>query len=135
MLVELLDAFDDAQREMEIQEQRQKVKEKLAKLNIKFDGKAHAEDLERDVQMTWERIMRCGNGPVHFEDLVEGDKEDMVTVFVSLLFLAKAGKISLWQDELPFGQIFLEIKLPWDIGTLEDAAVGRVPAVVKPAVM
>ncbi|OPY34124.1 MAG: segregation and condensation protein A [Methanomassiliicoccales archaeon PtaU1.Bin124] len=135
MLVELLDAFDDAQREMEIQEQRQKVKEKLAKLNIKFDGKAHSEDLEKDVQMTWERIMRCGNGPVHFEDLVEGGKEDAVTIFVSLLFLAKAGKVALWQDELPYGQIFLEIKLPWDIGTLEDSAVGRVPAVVRPAVM
>ena len=44
-----------------------------------------------------------------------------MTVFISLLFLARNGKIALWQDDLPYGQIFMEIKIPWDIGTLEDA--------------
>jgi segregation and condensation protein A len=50
-------------------------------------------------------------------------------VFVSLLFLAKMGKISLWQDDFPFGQILLEVKVSWDIGTLEDAAAPQVEVV------
>ncbi|HSV42686.1 MAG TPA: hypothetical protein VLH13_04670 [Methanomassiliicoccales archaeon] len=126
-LVELLDAFEEAQHEVELSEIRQKAREKLKGLNVKFDGKAHAEDMERDVEMTWKRIMRCGNGPIALEDLFEGDREESVTIFVSLLFLAREGKIALWQDDLPYGQIFLEIKIPWDIGTLEDTSKQMVP--------
>jgi segregation and condensation protein A len=58
---------------------------------------------------------------VPIDDIFGGGKEDRVTVFISLLFLARNSKISLWQDDLPYGQIFLEIKIPWDIGLLEDA--------------
>ena len=84
---------------------------------------------------TWARIMKCGNGPIGIEDLFNGDKEDRVMVFVSLLFLAKYGKIALWQDDLPYGQIFLEIKLPWDIGTIEEARPASVPAPAAKAVI
>lgn len=118
MLVELLDAFDEARRE--------------ARVNLKaatnrrasevFDEKAHMERLEQDVEEIWERIQRCGGGPIAIEDLCGGGKEDMITVLVSLLFLTKMGKIALWQDDLPEGQIFLEVRMAWDIGTLEDAA-------------
>ena len=121
-LVELLDAFEEAQRE----EERNKLREKLreanrAKLDAAFDSKAHNDDMERDVEMVWQRICRCGTGPVHITDIWDGGKEDMVTVFMSLLFLARSGKISVWQEDLPFGPISLEVKMDWDIGTLEDA--------------
>ncbi len=121
-LVELLDAFEEAQRE----EERNKLREKLreanrAKLDAAFDSKAHNDDMERDVEMVWQRICRCGTGPVDITDIWDGGKEDMVTVFMSLLFLARSGKISVWQEDLPFGPISLEVKMDWDIGTLEDA--------------
>ncbi|KQM11148.1 hypothetical protein AOA80_09610 [Methanomassiliicoccales archaeon RumEn M1] len=48
-------------------------------------------------------------------------------VFTSLLFLARSGKISVWQDDLPFGPISLEVKMDWDIGTIEDVAPAPVP--------
>ncbi|MFA5312244.1 MAG: segregation/condensation protein A [Methanomassiliicoccales archaeon] len=134
-LVELLDAFEEAKLDVEVQLQRQRVKEVLRSKVVKFDDKAHLEDLEKDVEVTWRRIMRCGNGPIAFEDLIEGGKEDAVTVFVSLLFLCRSGKISLWQDDIPYGQISLEIKLPWDIGTMEDKASAAVPADETRAVM
>ncbi|TFG56884.1 MAG: hypothetical protein E4H30_02560 [Methanomassiliicoccus sp.] len=119
-LVELLDAFDTAQQEVEVALHRQRVREQLLKAQGKFDGKSHNDDQEQDITDTWTRIMRCGNGPIALEDLFEGDKEDRIKVFVSLLFLARTGKISLWQDQLPYGQIYMEIKLPWDIGQLVD---------------
>jgi segregation and condensation protein A len=134
-LVELLDAFDEAKREVELQLARQKARDLLKTAQERFDGKAHSEDLEKDVEMTWERILRCGNGPIALEDIIEGGKEDAVTVVVSLLFLSRAGKIALWQDELPYGQVFLEIKIPWDIGTLEERTAPLVPASEKRAVI
>ena len=127
-LVELLDAFEDAREEAELREQRQIMRDAIAASEQKFDPKNHAEDLEKDVEQVWTRIMKCGNGPVPIDDIFVGDKEDRVTVFISLLVLAGKGKISLWQDDLPYGQIFLEIKIPWDIGLLEDAqAAAKLP--------
>ena len=127
-LIELLDAFEEAKRDVEIQEHRQRAREALKLTNEKFDDKAHKEDHEKDVAETWDRIVKCGNGPIGIEDLFNGEKEDRIMVFVSLLFLAKYGKIALWQDDLPYGQIFLEIKLPWDIGTIEEVRPAPVPA-------
>ncbi|HEY3421248.1 MAG TPA: hypothetical protein VGK23_11925 [Methanomassiliicoccales archaeon] len=134
-LIELLDAFEEAKRDAEIQAHRQKAREALKLTNEKFDDKAHKEDHERDVAETWDRILKCGNGPICIEDLFNGEKEDRIMVFVSLLFLAKYGKIALWQDDLPFGQIFLEIKLPWDIGTIEETKPDIVPAPQAKAVI
>jgi segregation and condensation protein A len=127
-LIELLDAFEEAKRDAKIQEYRQKAREALKLTHEKFDDKAHKEDYEKDVAETWARIMKCGNGPIGIEDLFNGEKEDRIMVFVALLFLAKYGKIALWQEDLPYGQIFLEIKLPWDIGTIEEARPASVPA-------
>ena len=127
-LVELLDAFEDAREEAELREERQRLREAQSAAEQRFDPKSHAEDLEKDVEQVWTRIMRCGNGPVPIDDIFTGGKEDRVTVFISLLFLARNGKVSLWQDDLPYGQIFLEIKIPWDIGMLEDAqAAAKMP--------
>ncbi len=103
-LVDLLDAFDTAQQEVEIAINRQRVREQLMKAQVRFDGKSHSDDQEKDVAETWERIEHCGSGPIALEDLFEGDKEDRIKVFVSLLFLARSGKIALWQDQMPYGR-------------------------------
>ena len=134
-LVDLLDAFDTAQQEVEIAINRQRVREQLMKAQVRFDGKSHSDDQEKDVAETWERIERCGSGPIALEDLFEGDKEDRIKVFVSLLFLARSGKISLWQDELPYGQIYLEIKLPWEIAQLVDGTQAEAMAIQAKMVM
>ncbi|MDD1771431.1 MAG: segregation/condensation protein A [Methanomassiliicoccales archaeon] len=125
-LVDLLDAFDTAQQEVEIALNRQRVREQLMKAPVKFDGKSHSDDQEKDIAETWARIERCGSGPIALEDLFIRDKEDAIKIFISLLFLARNGKISLWQEELPYGQVFLEIKLPWDIGQLVDGQEAKV---------
>jgi hypothetical protein len=52
-----------------------------------------------------------------------------------LLFLARSGKISLWQDELPYGQIYLEIKLPWEIAQLVDGTQAEAMAIQAKMVM
>ena len=111
------------------------VLEGLFHIQERFDGKSHSDDQEKDVAETWARIERCGSGPIALEDLFEDDKEDSIKVFVSLLFLARSGKISLWQDELPYGQIYLEIKLPWEIAQLVDGTQAEAMAIQAKMVM
>ena len=106
-LVELLDAFDEARQEEEVNLLRQKMREQRKLTMEKFDTKAHGDDLEHDVDMVWNRILKCGLGAISIEDICEGGKEDLVTVFMAILFLVRAGKIAVWQDDMPYGKIFL----------------------------
>ncbi len=127
-LLELLDAFEEAQREEERNQIREEIRKiNRAKLDAAFDSKAHNDDMERDVEDVWQRIGKCGPGSVDLTDIWQGGRDDMVTVFMALLFLARAGKISVWQEDLPYGPISLEVKMDWDIGTLEDAPHAPAP--------
>jgi segregation and condensation protein A len=135
-LMELLEAFEEAQREEERNALRERIREaNRAKLDGVFDTKAHSDDLERDVEDVWQRIAKCGSGAVEIEDIWNGGREDLVTVFMALLFLARSGRISVWQDDSPYGTIKLEVKLDWDIGTLEDAPAPQVLPRSREAVM
>ena len=100
-----------------------------------FDDKAHKESLEDDIARVWEKIQRFGGGAVPLSDLYNGSKEERVTVFVAMLFLARIGKVNVWQEKVPFGEIFLEVKVPFDIAQIEDAvAVANVKIEDAPVV-
>ncbi|MDH3364869.1 MAG: hypothetical protein OEM29_02525 [Thermoplasmata archaeon] len=119
-LVDLLDAFEEAKKESDIRQELAKFMRKYRRPD--FDDKSHKENLEDDIAEVWERIQKFGSGPIPIVDLSHMGKEDRVTVLVSMLFLAKMGKIHIWQEKPPFGEIFLEVKVPWDIAQLEDTA-------------
>ncbi len=118
-LVELLEAFEEARREEEQNLSRIRVKDVKPK-DEKFDTKAHNDDMERDVETVWARIMKCGPGEIDIEDIWEGGREDLVTIFMSVLFLARDGKIDLWQEEAPHGRVRLQVRIEKDIATIED---------------
>ena len=118
-LIDLLDAFEEAKKESDIRQELSKFMQKYRR--PEFDDKAHKEDLEEDIALVWERIQKCGQGSVPITDLYATGKEDRVKVFISILFLARMGKIQIWQEKLPYGEIFMELKVPWDIAQLEDA--------------
>jgi segregation and condensation protein A len=118
-LIDLLDAFEEAKKESDIRQELAKFMQKYKR--PEFDDKAHKENLEEDIAMVWERIQRCGQGSVPIVDLYTTGKEDRIKVFISILFLAKMGKIHIWQEKLPYGEIFMELTVPWDIAQIEDA--------------
>lgn len=118
-LIDLLDAFEEAKKESDIRQELAKFMQKYRR--PEFDDKAHKENLEEDIALVWERIQKCGQGSIPVIDLYATGKEDRVKVFISILFLASMGKIQIWQEKLPYGEIFLELKVPWDIAQLEDA--------------
>jgi len=120
-LIDLLDAFEEAKKESDIRQELAKFMQKYKR--PEFDDKSHKENLEEDIAVVWERIQKCGNGAIPMADLYMSGKEDRVRVFISVLFLSRMGKLDVWQEKLPYGEIFLEVKVPWDIVQLEDATV------------
>jgi len=118
-LIDLLDAFEEAKRESDIRLELARFMQKYRR--PEFDDKAHKENLEEDIAMIWERIQKCGSGAIPLSDLYTSGKEDRITVFISVLFLTSMGKLTIWQEKLPYGEIFAEVKVPWDIAQIEDA--------------
>ena len=122
-VMELLGAFEEAREEMAISAERERVRQELkAKQPRKFDNKAHDEDDEHDVERVWERIRDLGTGAFRLSDLYTDDMRNNITVFVSALHLLRDGKINLWQTELPYGDIFVEMKIDWASASVEGPA-------------
>jgi len=108
-LMELMDAFDEARREAEIQMQLNALREQAIKrFAPNFHQKVHGEDLTEDIGLTWGRLTQFNGDPVPLRSLVAGSVWDEVTVFMALLFLAQLQKVKLWQKEFPHGEIFVK---------------------------
>ena len=122
-MYELIDAFEDARKEIEIQELK-------AKEPKTFQNKAHEEDDEQDIEAVWKRIEKLGTGQISIRDLYTGSLDENLTVFVSVLHLVRDGRLAVWQDDLPYGEIYIEIKTEWTSGTIEDSPEGRIPEAV-----
>lgn len=121
-MLELLDAFDEAREEIEISMERERIRLELkAKEPKKFENKAHEEVNDNDVNLVWERIQKIGTGAFSLTELFTNNVGDNITVFWSALQLVRDGKLSIWQDELPYGDIMIEIKVDWMSGKIEDA--------------
>ena len=64
-MYELIDAFEDARKEIEIQRERERVRAELrAKEPKTFQNKAHEEDDEQDIEAVWRRIEKLGTGQI-----------------------------------------------------------------------
>lgn len=120
-MVELLDAFDEARKQIEVSEARERTRQRLKAMEPRFDNKAHREIDESDVKLVWDRIQKIGTGAFQLSDLYTADMDNNITVFWSALQLVRDGKLAIWQDELPYGDIMIEIKVDWSSGKLEDA--------------
>lgn len=104
-IMDLLDAFSQAQTE--IAEHLRRASIPIAAQPHKFVDNAHKEDPEKEIRELLERLLSMGSVPVPFSDLAQG-KNDVVTVFLAMLFLARLGKIRVWQDNTPVGEIYME---------------------------
>ena len=130
-MYELIDAFEDARKEIEIQRERERVRAELrAKEPKTFQNKAHEEDDEQDIEAVWKRIEKLGTGQISIRDLYTGSLSENLTVFVSVLHLVRDGRLAVWQDDLPSGEIYIEIKTEWTSGTIEDFPDRRIPEAV-----
>jgi len=138
-LMELMDAFDEARRESEIQLQLNALREQaIQKFAPNFHRKVHGEDLTEDIALTWHRLTQFNGEPIPLRQLTAGGVWDEVTVFMSLLFLAHLEKVKLWQKEFPYGEIYVKrlamtAELPME-ELLSIPALGPKPEVPPEAV-
>jgi len=123
-LMELMNAFDEARRDAEVQLQLSALREQALKsIAPDFHTKVHSEDLSEDIGLTWSRIVQHNGSAIPLGRLMEvRDRWDLITVFVSVLFLAKMEKVKLWQEAYPMGDIFVKRMTPDTSLNPEDLA-------------
>jgi segregation and condensation protein A len=132
-LMELMDAFDEARREAEIQMQLNALRAQAAKrFAPNFHQKVHSEDLTDDIGVTWARLVQFNGEPIPLRSLTAGGIWDEVTVFMSLLFLAQLRKVKLWQKNYPYGEILVK-RLSMEESLAEDDLLALHALTPKPA--
>jgi segregation and condensation protein A len=112
-LMELVSALEEARREADLRHAvvtaRELEKTKRAKARQgRAEGAAHKDDQEEDIREVWERIAGLNGAPIPITSIQERSREDMVKTLVSVLFLAKAQRIKLWQEDFPYGMIYVQ---------------------------
>lgn len=113
-LMELLKAFEEARKETQrfqlIDSLRRREKDELlARAHQRMTGSAHEDHLEEDISFFWEKICSSTKSSLKLAELhKKGDYESRVRAFLSILFLAMEGKISLRQKRFPYGQIIIK---------------------------
>lgn len=137
-LMELMDAFDSARREAELQLQLNALREHaIRKFAPNFHENVHSEDLSEDIGLTWGRITQFDRIDIPLDKLVAShDRWDLITVFVSILFLAKMEKVKIWQKDFVQGDIFVKQTATGPALTAEELAelpeVARTPSEPQP---
>jgi chromatin segregation and condensation protein Rec8/ScpA/Scc1 (kleisin family) len=115
-LMELLSAFEEVHEEAQARLilNEQKLQARLS-LKRRMRGRVglmmHREDQEAEIAETWERIQEYPGSPVPFSGLHERSPADVVQTFNSLLFLAKSQRITLQQEDFPYGEVWVTPKV------------------------
>ena len=111
-LMELLSAFEEvhAESQARLLLNEQKLAARLSlkrRMRGRVGSMMHREDLEAEVAETWTRILEFPTTPVPLSGLHESTKTDLVQTFNSLLFLAKAQRITVTQEDFPYGEVWV----------------------------
>lgn len=111
-LIELIDAFDEAKREAELQKRINEARSRLRKSQAKPDvtKKIHRERLIEEIEDTWRTLSGFADKKVPFKELCSISDLDLFSLFVSILFLAKEEKVTLKQKKFPYGKITIEVR-------------------------
>ena len=97
-LIDLVDAFDEVRREIELRQILNAGRIEAVKELPRFKDRVHAENLEEGITVTWQRIVSRNEEWIPLDAICREDREDFVTTFIAVLFLAKLGKVEVKQD-------------------------------------
>lgn len=112
-LFELVGAFEEARKEAELQKVLNEERKKQRAIwestkALKVDRMMHRDDLQEDISTIWARIKPL-SGQISLTRLCARPcDEERLTAFVSILFLAFVKQIRIWQENFPYGEIFVE---------------------------
>jgi segregation and condensation protein A len=123
-LMSLLEAFDEAREEIALRDRVRRLGKNGDTVPIVISDKLHGESLQEDISATWQRICRCQGDKIPISQVWnEKDTFDMVTVFISSLFLAKMEKIEIEQQKLPYGEIYVRNIEARDMAPMENVVM------------
>ncbi|HEX2022308.1 MAG TPA: hypothetical protein VHH36_06310 [Candidatus Thermoplasmatota archaeon] len=112
-LMELVEALEEARREADLRatlvekrEAEKRVRKALGR--GRAENAAHKEDQEGEIAEVWDRILGRNGVPIPLTDLREPTRDDLVKTLVSVLFLARENRIRLWQENFPYGTIWIQ---------------------------
>jgi len=105
-LIELINAFEEA-KEMIQKRAKRRVRNKEWK-NVQMEDTSHKEDIEKDMKIVMERLSKLNGRAIPLKQLYE-NKDEMLSIFLPLLFLAKEGRILIWQENFPYGEIYIKL--------------------------
>lgn len=112
-LYELIEAFEEARHEVEVQmilrRKRSEERKRLGLTKLKrVNGMMHKENIMEDMMETWKRI-KDAEGKIPLSKIIlPNSLEDRITTFISVLFLAFKNKINIYQENFPYGEIYIE---------------------------
>ena len=121
-LFDLIEAIHEVRAEIEKKKIKKKIREKF-KFNL--EEKVHREDMEEEIREVWGRLCEVQGDEIALTLLYDGTREDFTTIFLSLLFLEKFGKVEL-QQYVPYEDIYIRIKVPQELRTVEFMPVPKV---------
>jgi segregation and condensation protein A len=123
-LMSLLEAFDEAREEIALRDRVKRLGKNGDTVPIIIADKLHGESLQEDISATWQRICRCQGDKIPISQVWNGhDTFDVVTVFISSLFLAKMEKIEIEQQKLPYGEIYVRNIEARDMAPMENVVM------------
>ena len=103
-LIELINAFEEAKEEI-----IKKSKKARKMINpVKMDDPTHKENIENDIKEIMEKLSKLNGEAIPLRKLF--GKKDIISVILPLLFLAKDGVIEIWQENFPYGDIYIKLK-------------------------
>jgi segregation and condensation protein A len=120
-MMELLDAFEEAREEAEIYMAREEARLELLAKQPRFNNKAHLEDDAKEYDKVLEKVVNLGTGPIPIRDLYVSSIKANITTIVGVLFWVREGKLTIWQDNMPYGEIYVEMITEWIEGKIEDS--------------
>ncbi|MBC7128579.1 MAG: hypothetical protein H5T45_02460 [Thermoplasmatales archaeon] len=108
-IFDLINAFEEAREEIEKRGKNRKTVDNRTNNLSPPREHIHKEDIEEDIKKLMEKLSKLNGKAIPVKNLCSR-KEDIVSILLPLLFLAKEGKIVIWQENFPFGEIYIRMK-------------------------
>lgn len=105
-LVELINAFEEAKEEIKNRVNKRKTRKIISPSTI--GDHAHKEDITQDLDYVMRKIKKLKGKEISIKKIADG--KNIVSVLLPLLFLAKDGFLEIWQEDFPYGEIYIKVK-------------------------
>lgn len=106
-LIELINAFEEAKEEVAKKARKRRSKKKEWG-NVHAQDTMHKEDIEMDMHIVMEKLSSLNGQAIPLRELYS-TKDEMLTMLLPLLFLAKEERIFIWQEDFPYGEIYIKL--------------------------